>query len=90
MGIPPNRTGTHKGIFRYKRIMFGVNCAPEKYNNILQQLIQGCEGVKVIADECTVYEPDEITHRERLEKVLSTLCYRNLTVNPNKCEFGMK
>ena len=22
---------THKGLFRYKRLMFGVSCAPEVY-----------------------------------------------------------
>jgi len=80
---------THKGLFRYKRLMFGVSCAPEEYQNILQQVLQGCEGVKVIADDIIVYGSNEEEHRQRLEKVLGTLCHRNLTLNPKKCEFGM-
>lgn len=80
---------THKGLFRYKRLMFGISCAPEEYQNILQQVLQGCEGVKVIADDIIVYGSNEEEHRERLEKVLGTLCKRNLTLNPKKCEFGM-
>jgi hypothetical protein len=26
---------THKGVYRYKRLMFGVNCAPEMYNKVI-------------------------------------------------------
>lgn len=33
---------THKGLFRYKRLMFGVSCAPEMYQRIISQALQGC------------------------------------------------
>ena len=31
---------THKGLFRYKRLMMGISCAPEIYQKRIQQLIQ--------------------------------------------------
>lgn len=34
----------HKGLFRYKRLMFGISSAPEMYQRIIQQVIAGCEG----------------------------------------------
>ena len=31
---------THKGLFRYKRLMFGITSVPEKYQQVLQQVLQ--------------------------------------------------
>ena len=36
---------THKGMYRYKRLMFGISCAPEMYNKFIQQTLDGCDGV---------------------------------------------
>ena len=81
---------THKGLYRYKRRLFGVSSAPEEYQPILQQVLQGCEGTKVIADDIIVFARDVKEHRRRLEKVLETLCKRNLTLNSKKSKFGMR
>lgn len=37
---------THKGLYKSKRLMFGVSCAPEMYHKVEQQTLQGCEGGK--------------------------------------------
>ena len=81
---------THNGLFRYKRLLFGVNCAPEIYQHTLQQVLQDCEGVRVIADDIIIFGSTVKEHDARLEKVLATLCSRNLTLNPEKCKFGME
>ena len=35
---------TDDGIFRYKRLSFGVNAAPEKYQHIITQTMAGLKG----------------------------------------------
>ena len=70
---------THKGLFRYEWLMFGVSSAPEEYQKIVQQVLRNCEGTNVIADDIIVHGPDVQTHDRRLEKVLATLCDRNFT-----------
>ena len=47
---------THKGAYRYKRLMFGVSRAPEMYNRIIQQILDGCDGVRSNFDDIIVYE----------------------------------
>ena len=42
---------TDDGIFRYKRLSFGVNAAPEKYQHIITQSMAGLKGVANIADD---------------------------------------
>lgn len=41
---------THKGLYRYKRLMFGVSCTLEMYQKILQQVLQEYEGAYNILD----------------------------------------
>ena len=35
---------THAGLFRYKRLMFGVSSAPEIYQYTIQQVLKDCPG----------------------------------------------
>lgn len=44
----------------------------------------------MLADDIIVYGTNVKEHDKRLEKVLATLCSRNLTLNPDKCKFGME
>src|SRR5277367_5488304 len=42
---------THVGLFRFKRLNFGVNAASEIFHDIIRRCIQGIPGVKNTADE---------------------------------------
>ena len=46
---------THDGLLRYKRLSYGVNAVPEKYQHIIRQVIADIEGVVNIADDLTVH-----------------------------------
>ena len=54
--LKPEFTGiiifeSHNGLQIYNRIMFSVSCAPEMYQNLMQQLLQGFERVhNIMAD----------------------------------------
>ena len=37
---------TYAGLFRYKRLMFGVSSAPEIYQYTIQQVLKDCPGNK--------------------------------------------
>ena len=80
---------THDGLFRYKRLLFGVNSAPEKYQQIVRQVLAGIEGVQNIADDLVVHGKGVNDHDRNLENVVRRLQERNLTLNPEKCSFRM-
>ena len=79
----------HKGFFRYKRLVFGISSAPEKYQQVIQQVLQNCDGTANISDDIIVYGPHQVEHDKRLEKVLTRLEERGLTLNQEKCVFDM-
>ena len=46
---------THQGLFQYKRLMFGITSAPEKYQKIVKDVLIGCKGVANIADDLIIH-----------------------------------
>ena len=80
---------THKGLFRYKRLMFGISCAPEMYQRIIFQTLQGCTGVINIFDDIVVHGATKEDHDRNLEGLLQRLSEKGLTLNFNKCQFNL-
>ena len=74
------------GLYRFKRLMFGLSSAPEKYPKIIQQVISGCAGALNIAD-IIVYGRTLEEHDANLFQVLNKLQDQGLTLNGKKCWF---
>lgn len=81
---------TRKGLFRYKRLMFGITCAPEIFQKLMEQLLSGCEGCLVYIDDVLLFGKDEAELRERTDKVLRILSEKGVILNDEKCVFGVK
>ena len=80
---------THKGLYRYKRLMFGISSAPELYNHIIRQVLAGCEGADNIYDDIIVYGSSVEEHDKRLRETLNCIRDKGLTLNREKCNFRM-
>ena len=80
----------HMGLYRYKRLMFGISCAPEIYQHIIRMTLQGCPGVQNVSDDIIVYGSTMQEHDQRLKKVLERLKDRGLTLNESKCQYHMR
>ena len=79
----------HPGLYRYKRLMFGITSAPEKYKKIIYDVIRGCNGLANIADDLIVYGCDLKEHDRNLHEVLQRLRDSGLTLNGDKCQFRL-
>ena len=77
---PITTFATHKGLFRYKRLMFGVSCAPEMYQRVIQQVLKGCDGVRNIHDDIIVHGQTTEEHDKRLEEAMERIQNRGLTL----------
>lgn len=78
----------HKGLYRYQRLFFGINSAPETHQRIIQQIIQDIPGCKNIADDIIIFAQNQEEHNKILKMLLTRLRDKNLTLNKDKCEFN--
>jgi hypothetical protein len=78
---------TYIGLFRYKRLNFGINSASEIFQNIIRQLIAGIKGAVNLSDDILVHGPTRVEHDKALHEVLSRLKENGATVNERKSKF---
>jgi len=64
---------THCGLYQYKRLMFGISSVPEVYQHVIQQSLQGCDGVANISDGIIIHGKNTEEHDRRLQRVLERL-----------------
>lgn len=81
---------THQGMYRYKRLMFGVCSAPEHFQRIMEQLLSKNERAMNLQDDIIVWGEDEETHAKALNSVLAVVRERGILLNNKKCEFGVQ
>ena len=65
---------THRGLYQYKRLVFWITSASERYQKIVADVL-GCKG-------CGIEE-----HDRNLHDVLTRLKEKGLTLNGDKCQF---
>ena len=64
---------THKGLYRYKRLLFGVNSAPEIFQRVFEGLLSPCKNC--------------LNYLEALDGVLKKLKEHNVVLNEKKCVY---
>ncbi|XP_055633424.1 uncharacterized protein K02A2.6-like [Toxorhynchites rutilus septentrionalis] len=70
--------------------MFGINCAPELFQKIMEQVLSGCEGCVNFIDDVIVHGSNQKEHDIRLEKVRRKLQVMNVKLNDTKCIYGVR
>jgi hypothetical protein len=79
---------THSGLYRYKRLIFGLSSAAEIFQHTIQELIADIPGSKNVSDDIICFGKDQAEHDRALHATLSRLHTSGLTVNAEKCEFN--
>ena len=78
---------THKGLFRYNRLPFGVSSAPALFQKAIEQVLQGLPGVQAYLDDILVTGKNDDEHLMNLEQVFMRLKDYGLKIKKKKCEF---
>ncbi|UYV66964.1 K02A2.6-like [Cordylochernes scorpioides] len=77
------------GRFRFKRLPFGISSAPEIFQKIMGQILEGLGGTLCHMDDILVYGSCQEEHDKRLKTVLTRLSKSGLTLNKDKCKFAV-
>ncbi|PIO60823.1 integrase core domain protein [Teladorsagia circumcincta] len=80
---------THRGLFRYNRLPFGVKSAPGIFQQIIDSMIAGLDGVAAYLDDIIVTGRTTVEHRHNLEALLRRIEQYGFRVREEKCHFMM-
>ena len=80
---------THRGLFQYNRLCFGIASAPGIFQRAVEELLRGIPGVCVFLDDILVSGSSPGEHDKRLGEVLKRFQEVGLRLHPTKCSFGV-
>ena len=79
---------TRKGLFRSKRLCFGVKTATAQFQRVMDAILSGTKGVMVRVDDILLATSGGVSaHLEILKQVFSKLAKHNVRLSGPKCQF---
>ena len=78
---------THKGLFRYTRLPFGISSSPAIWQRFIEQVLAEVDGTCVIMDDLLVGGSNDEEHLRNLEAVFMQFKKFGLRVKVPKCVF---
>ena len=78
---------THKGLYQYNRLPFGIASAPGIFQRVMESLLSGIPGVVVYLDDILITGRTKAEHLATLDKVRQTLSDAGLRLRQDKCVF---
>lgn len=78
---------TLKGLYRYKRLCFGVSSAPSIFQSVMDQILLNMKNVHCFFDDILIGGSTEQECKTNLFLVMSRLNDHNVKINLDKCKF---
>ena len=78
---------THRGLFEYTRLPFGVSSAPSIFQRTMEGLLQGIEHISIYIDDILITGRTEEEHLHTLSEVLKRLEAAGMRLKREKCIF---
>ncbi|CAO4386706.1 unnamed protein product [Caenorhabditis nigoni] len=81
---------THKGLFSYNRLAFGVKSAPGSFQQIMDSMITGLEGTAAYLDDVIISGSSIEEHNQRLMALMKRINDYGFRIRLEKCTFLME
>ena len=78
---------THRGLYRYNRLAFGLSPAPAIFQSIIEQVLRGLPRTGAYLDDILVTGDSDEDLVRNIRSVLERLRKYNVHANMEKCEF---
>ena len=78
---------THKGLYKYKRLPFGVSAGPAIFQRTMETILQGLPGVCVYLDDLLITGKSNEEHLVNLSAVLHRLATAGMKLKSDKYFF---
>ena len=81
---------THRGLYQYNRLPFGVKSAPAIFQQIMDTMLAGLPGVAAYLDDIIIKGSTKQELFTRVQDVLSRISDYGFTLRADKCNFCME
>lgn len=78
---------THKGLYTYTRLPYGIACAPSQFQATMDKILNGINGVACYIDDVIISGNSYDDCMSKVHKVLSKLNHHQVRINVDKCKF---
>ena len=78
---------THRGLYRYNRLPFGVASAPALFQKLMDSVLQGIPHIICYLDNILVTGTSDSEHLQKLQLVLERPQQYEFQLKKEKCEF---
>ncbi|CAB4025071.1 putative protein K02A2.6-like protein, partial [Paramuricea clavata] len=78
---------THRGLYRYNRLPYGVSSAPGIFQRTMESLLNGIPYTGILLDNILISGPTDEEHLQNLEEVMKRLSEAGLRLKKSKCRF---
>ena len=80
---------SHRGLYQYKRIPYGIESAPPIFQRCIESIVAGIPNVLVFLVDILITGKTLIEHQQNLYEALGRLEKADLKLGVNKCQFYM-
>lgn len=80
---------TPYGRYCFCRLPYGITSAPEYFQKQMSRILEGQDGVANMINDNLFFVRTRQEHNARLSQVLSRLAKAGITLNQDKCRFGV-
>lgn len=81
---------THRGLFRYNRLTFGIKAAPGIFQQTMDAMLASLNGVICYLDDIIVVGKTYEEHKQNLNAVLQRIQEWGFRLRASKCKFFMQ
>ncbi len=78
---------THKGLYRYRRLPYGVASAPAIFQKLIETILSGVPNVVSYIDDILITGKNDSEHLKTLRTVFDRLSEYGIRINRPKCKF---
>lgn len=78
---------THKGLYQYNRLCYGISSSPGIFQRTMDNILQGLKHVRARVDDIIVTGKSRVEHISNLREVLERLHNAGMRLKQSKCTF---
>lgn len=78
---------THRGLYRYNRLPYGVSSAPGIFQRTMESLLNGIPYTGILLDNILISGSTDEEHLQNLQEAMKRLSEAGLRLKKSKCHF---